>query len=230
MATIWLKRRGWEDGEVPDVCAKCGEHAPDRVEKTFSWVPSWVYLLILVHLLVMLVVVFVVRQRRRALVPLCDAHKNHWRWRNLLTLWSFVALVLGALVSLGVVLALADPDELSDTLAAWAVIVLLFGFIAWVIAMAVVHSGAIRALEFSRRGIRLTNVSVKFRDAYEEVLDREEEERYGGNRIDLDRSVRERWNEQRRRPQPRSGDQQEQVRKEEEDELPPPKRDRYRRE
>jgi hypothetical protein len=93
MASVWLKRRGWQDGDVPDVCMKCGRKAYDRVQKTFLWMPGWVYVLILAGLLIFAIVALCVRERRTTSLPLCEEHKNHWYWRNLWAGLSFLLVV-----------------------------------------------------------------------------------------------------------------------------------------
>jgi hypothetical protein len=223
MATVWLRRREWQDGDVPDVCMKCGRYAPDRVRKTLTWVPRWVFLLILVNLLVLLVVAFAVRQTRQARLPLCDGHKNDWGWRNAFGLWSFLALAAVALVGLGLVLALAEEADLEDALFGW-VGFLLGGLLFWFIAFVIVNSGAVRAMEFTMRSIRLTNVSAEFRDAVEDEFEGGGGSRYGSG-PDLDRSVRERWGERKPR---KATEEPGRIRKEPAENDPPRRSDRYR--
>src|SRR5262249_61035518 len=105
--------------------------------------------------------------------------------------WSFLALAAVALVGLGLVLALAEEADLEDALFGW-VGFLFGGLLLWFIAFVIVSSGAVRAMEFTKKSIRLTNVSAKFRGAVWAEFEGEEGARYGSS-PDLDRSVRERW-------------------------------------
>jgi len=56
MATLRLGARPWDDAEMPDVCMRCGAPAEVRKQKTFSWHPGWLYVLLLVNVLVFAIV------------------------------------------------------------------------------------------------------------------------------------------------------------------------------
>ena len=222
MATVWLKRRGWEEGEVPDVCMQCGREAPDRVAKTFTWMPNWIFLFLLlggIGVIVTVIVALSLRQQRRAVVPLCEKHVNHWRWRSRVA-WATLVLFLAANGMFALAVSfLGNPDDRVLLVCAG----LLLSFLVWVVVVAIVYSGAIKAMEFSKRAIRLAKVSREFVEAYEDQLDREERWRYGDPDL-IDRTVRERWNQ---RPQgPASNELREHVREESPEEDYPS--DRYR--
>src|SRR5262245_50518463 len=111
MAAIWLDEHEWRDGEVPNVCMRCGDDATDCKKHSFGWVPSWVYITILVGLPVLLIVALISRQRRRIWVPLCERHRDHWRWRTLIT-WGTLGALLVGIALLAVAAAVATNDEL----------------------------------------------------------------------------------------------------------------------
>jgi hypothetical protein len=184
------------------------------LDKDFRWVPSWVYILILVSLPIFLIVLFCVMQRRRVTVPLCQEHRRHWSGRT--------RLVLGSLLALAVVVAvvmcteLLLPNASGEMIEAGAIVGLL-GFFAWLVLAAIVQSGTIRALEFTPTEIKLCGVSRDFVDAYEDDLDERERR--------IARRARERWDERRARPR----DPDERVRQEERRERDEG-RDRYREE
>jgi hypothetical protein len=188
MAAVWLDRRAWQEGDVPNVCLRCGGPAPDRVRKVFYWTPYWVYLLIFINLLVMLIVALALRKKRTTWVPLCEKHKGHWRRRQLF-IWGSLAGIVAVVVLSGVLVSqLGDPDG-----AGVIVAMTVLGLLAWVICAIVAQSTAIRATEFSKREIHLAGVSEEFVDAYE--ADLEEEAPPIHNRADLDKAVRQRWSE-----------------------------------
>ena len=201
MAVVWLDEAGWGDGELPDVCLECGGPAPDRVRKTFVYQPAWAYLFIFLGLLGLAIAILVTRKQRHSLVPMCPEHENYWRNRNL---WAFGTFLIAILVAtLGVVAA--NQARVGDV-PILVLGVILSCLIGWLVAVAVIHHGTIRATEFSTRSIKLTKVSPEFVDAYEEYLD--EEKSRAEQKTRRDRAARQRWNEsptspergERRRP------------------------------
>ena len=94
MASVWLERDGLADEELPAVCVACGRHAEHRVPRTFSHIPPWVFILVLVNLLLVVIVALAVRQRQKAVVPVCDRHRGYWTRRTLLLGLSFLGLGL----------------------------------------------------------------------------------------------------------------------------------------
>src|SRR5947209_3408531 len=94
MAVIRLGRYTGEEDDLPDVCMKCGAPATLRKRKQLSWYPRWVYFLLLVHILVFAIVALATTKRRTVSAPLCDEHKNHWMWRQLVVFLGFAAVVI----------------------------------------------------------------------------------------------------------------------------------------
>jgi hypothetical protein len=178
---------------LPDVCMKCGATATVRKSKMFSWHPPWVFVLLLIGLLPFIIVALIMTKRKTVEVPFCEAHKNHWLWRTLVIVLSFVGI---AVVGIVVYSAMMEPagrrggagDELIGLLCMASVL----GLIVWIILVAVLQMTAIRASEITDRGIRLSGVAPEFVSAVEQ-------DHFGG-RFDLDRGVREHWRAGRERP------------------------------
>ena len=173
MATVRLDQRGWEDGDLPDVCMLCGGHAPNRVKKTFVHQQPWVISL---------------QARRVALVPMCREHRNHWWKRSLLAYGPFLsALVLDFML----VRAVDDMDPDSPiAIASYAFG--LFALMASLVVGIVIQWRTIRATEISERSLILVNVSPKFVEAYEKFLDEEVSRQ---QMVRLGRDARQRWND-----------------------------------
>ena len=61
---------------LPPYCVKCGSNEVTRVDKSFSWLNPWYYLLLFLYLGILLVYV-IFRKKVRLSVPLCESHNNH---------------------------------------------------------------------------------------------------------------------------------------------------------
>jgi hypothetical protein len=195
MASVKLRNPNFYDDALPDVCMKCGAQAVVYKAKTFSWHPGWVYLLVFVGLLPAVIVALILTKRVRLRVPLCERDRNHWLWRTGGLLASFLALViLGCLAATALVEQGPRGGRAGD-LFGFVCIAVVGGLVAWVIAAAVVSATTIRATEITDRSITLAGVSRAFADAYYE----------GDQRSfarDVERTVRERWREDRSEPRP----------------------------
>ena len=198
MATVRLESYDGEVCDLPEICMKCGAPSSVHKNKTFSWYPPWVGVLLLAGLIPYLIVAAIVTKRCRVEVPLCDQHKSHWLMRQLLVLLSLLGLL-----ALGVVFMIAGAAA-SDAAAAsnkgsgnnpvfaflcvgWLVLML-----GWIILAVIVQYTTIRPSEITDTSIRLTSVSEVFAEACDEERPR--------SRARLDRAARERWNDGERRP------------------------------
>jgi hypothetical protein len=167
MATLEMGRRPLEDEDVPDLCMQCGAPAEVHREKTFSWYPPWVFVLLLAGLLPFIIVALVLTKKKRVPVPLCRAHRNHWAWRNAVILLSFlglVGLVIGVSVLLNVAAGPNGFDQYGGLVCAGSVV----GLVVWLVVVAVLQQTAIRPTEITDSSITLTGVSKEFVRAYEE--------------------------------------------------------------
>src|SRR3954467_799359 len=116
MARGELSWREVRDDDFPYLCLRCGALPCERVPKTFRWMPWWKPL-VAVPLGVFLVpfgaVPLVGKTLYRTLisklatpqemlvgVPICPAHRHHWRWRQSAS-W-------GGLIALGVAVVAAE--------------------------------------------------------------------------------------------------------------------------
>lgn len=174
--------------ELPDVCMQCGESAALRKRKKFSWYPQWVWLLLFCGWLPFIIVALVLTKRCTVEASLCEQHKNHWLWRQLLVLGSLLGVIaVGVVAWMAVLAAENDADETLSGLVCGGSVVLL---IVWVILAVVVQSTSIRPKEITDRGITLTGVAPAFVEAYERAWRIVPEH--------LDDVARERWNDSRR--------------------------------
>jgi hypothetical protein len=191
MATVKLRDPDRSGDDLPDLCMKCGAPAMVYKAKTFSWHPSWVYVLLFVGLLPFVIVALIMTWRRTVRVPLCDAHRNHWLGRSLVIFGLFFGLL--ALGFAAFLLSVQEgPRGGRQDFTGWVCLGWLVGLIAWLVVTAVLSQTAIRATEITDRSITLAGVSRAFADAYDE--DRREISR------DVERTVRERWRPGRDQP------------------------------
>jgi hypothetical protein len=192
MPAVWLDERDCLGGVFPDVCLKCGQPAPGRVRRTFTWMPGWVYLTLLAHLFVFLIVALIVRKSQYAEVPMCDRHHGHWFWRYVLVFTTLVGAVAGVV---GLIVLIENLPPGADT-----TIVFVLGIpavlLAWFTLALVAGLTAIRPLKISQGGMKLTGVCQEFVSAYTgSHLQREL--RF----TDVDRAAAERWSDRgARRP------------------------------
>lgn len=187
MATVRLSPLPIEEEDVPDRCMQCGAPAAVYREKTFSWYPPWVYVLLLAGLLPFLIVALVLTKKKRVPVPLCHAHRNHWAWRNAVMLLSFLGLGGLAIAAVVLVNMAAGPngfDQYSGFICGGSVV----GLIVWLVVVAVLQQTAIRPTEITDDSVTLTGVAKEFVRAYEENRgafrrrDRDDERWEGGRR------------------------------------------------
>jgi hypothetical protein len=190
MPTVKLSEYECRRGLLPGVCMFCGAPATTRVERRFSWHPSWVYLLILINLLVTLIVALILTKKMTVRVPVCDEHEGFWRRRMLILVLTFL-LVAACCTAALVYLAYLPPavnDELTPWLCGGGVIL----FFAWLIVAAIYSSAGVRPTEITESFISLSKVHEDFVDALrdERARDREEGDRrrnrYGDERDDYD--------------------------------------------
>lgn len=174
--------------ELPDVCMQCGEPASVRKRKKFSWFPPWIWILLFCSWVPFLIVALVMTKRRTVEAPLCEEHKNHWFWRQLLVVGSLFGVLAVGVVAWSAVIANEGVDDggLSGFVCLGAVVL----GVLWLILAVIVQSTSIRVKEITDRNMTLTGVAPAFVAAYEETW------RVPPQR--LDELARERWNSGRR--------------------------------
>src|SRR5579871_4414997 len=98
MASVELESYRGKVRDLPEVCMRCGAPATVVRSRKFSWQPQWVIVLLFFGLLPYLIVAIILTKRARVEVPLCDTHKNHWRWRLFFLIGGPLILVGGGLI------------------------------------------------------------------------------------------------------------------------------------
>jgi hypothetical protein len=178
MASIELSRYEAEEGDLPDVCMRCGALATERKRRLFISHPVWVYLLIPFCYLPYLVVAIILTQRVRCYTLFCPRHKNYWRNRTLL-IWGALPVVL-VLIFSSLILASALSDRLGkssqDALFGSACIgslVLLFG---WLASIPLVQELAIHPAHVTERRLTLKRIAPAFAEAVDEYREQQLDE------------------------------------------------------
>ncbi|HEY7313795.1 MAG TPA: hypothetical protein VH643_30880 [Gemmataceae bacterium] len=192
MATVRLESYDSEVHDLPEICMKCGAPSSVRKNKTFSWYPPWVGVLLLAGLVPYLIVAAIVTKRCRVEVPLCDQHKSHWLMRQLLVLLSLLGLLALGGVFMGVAIAASDKGSGNNPVFGFVCVGWLVLMVGWIVLACIVQYTTIRPSEITDTSIRLTSVSEVFVEACDEERPR--------SRARLDRAARERWSDGERRP------------------------------
>jgi hypothetical protein len=188
---LWINPRENAIYDLPRVCMKCGADATNRKLKQFQWYPPWTLLLGLLGIWPFLIVALILTKRMRVEMQFCDQHKHHFLTRTLLGVGGVLGLLAIGFLAF-VVSVNSKPGNQSNELMP----LLCFGWIAAMVVYLIVTSviymlTTIRPTRITERDITLTHVSPEFVRAVEEeeaALER-----------DIDREVRERWREDRRR-------------------------------
>lgn len=173
MADVRLGKYEAREGRLPPVCLRCG--APASMSRrmvfycrpwwAFVFVPWWVYSVILLAVPCLLLLLLVGR-RARAVCPLCELHKHHWLWRNL------VFAGAGLLpVAFFVLFLIVDPLSSLWPRSMRTGLSLLFTAIAYggppvfLACFLLLRYTAIYATEITSNSITLTGVAVEFVEA-----------------------------------------------------------------
>lgn len=161
MAVVRLGRHEAEKGALPPVCMRCGAPATLTKAKRFRWYPSWVNILILVGLLPYIIVAAIMTKRMRVAAPLCDAHRHHGLWNDVLVPCLLAAVFIvpcGGGFFINTVFKIKGGESLGLVI----VFSLLLGLVAWIITAVVVGARTIRPEEIADRSITLKGVSEVF--------------------------------------------------------------------
>jgi hypothetical protein len=194
MADVRLEFYDLDAEELPDVCMRCGQPSTVRPMKQFSWMPYWA------RVVPPIISVWFVK-RRRAPIPLCDQHKNHWLIPRLIGYGGAGVLLL--LVVVGAMMVAVDagnnpggaPPLISLLLMSLAGVLL----IAWLITMIVLAVTRINAVEITDDTITLKNVHSDFTRAYREMT-------RGNISPEVEEIVREKWGKSSGRRAPENDD------------------------
>jgi hypothetical protein len=156
---------------------RCGAPSEFVKRKTFSWVPGWTYVLLLAGLLPCVIVQAILTKRKRVCAPLCRAHTGHWAWRTAFVIGGLCAVIVGGIAAAILAESLSPrlrQQGVGGILCAGCAVLALI----WLIAAAVIQSGAIRPAEITDDDITLIGVSREFADAYQEGGRRRRRRRY----------------------------------------------------
>ncbi len=176
--------------DLPELCMKCGAPATVHKQKTFSWFPPWVWVLLFVcGLLPFAIVAMILTKRRTIGAPLCEEHKNHWLWRQLVIVGGFFALIaIGFMSAIASDISRGGDDTVGGLLCGMT----LVGLVIWLIAAVILQAAAIRASEITDTSLTLTGVSDAFIEAFEQE--------WRPSAVRLDELAAERWNQGKRLP------------------------------
>jgi hypothetical protein len=167
---IYFHEASGED--FPRMCMKCGARADCDVPQTFSWMPGWVTILIVLFMcvgflgfIVWIITALTTRKTMSIVAPMCYRHQGHWRVRKLYT-WLGLLFWIGYLVAL-VALGSEIPKDVLTPL----IVVGLIGAFLWLISALLIMNGAIKAIDIRDRWMELVNVNRDFADAWNDMID-----------------------------------------------------------
>ncbi len=197
MADIRLDLPSEAPPSLPDVCLQCGVPATGRQVRTFSWSPWWTgVLVVLCSPLIFAAVGLILMKRRRLEVPLCEQHRDWWRWRQHLLMGSLIFNMVGGGVFMLCLDAFPSRDEgLFFSLAGIAV-----GLLVWLAAVFSLRVASPRPGKITTTSVKLWGVAEQFARAQQ-----------GGGALpsaQLDEAARKHWNPNDPRPH---GDEEEHV-------------------
>ena len=162
MGVVRLSRRQAEHDDLPRLCLRCGKPATVRRGKTFSKSQGWTFVTIFLGGLPYLLCCALFRDRLRVRVPLCDGHRNHFRWQAGI-LWGGVVLV-GSMFAASLALIGCVPHDYESL--PFQISGGTFG--AWMLILLINRLWGIAAASVNDREAVLVGVSNRFAKACEE--------------------------------------------------------------
>lgn len=174
MPSVRLSRYEAEEGDLPDVCMRCGAPAAVRKRYAFTWHPLWTYLLLPFGFLPYVVVAAVLTQRVRCYTLLCERHKWHWLVRTLVVWGGFALMLLLIVGGFALMMALGEGQTggAKDRLFGLFCVGMVALILAWLISIPVTQVTAIHPTESTHRTVTLARVSPAFIDALLDHRDR----------------------------------------------------------
>jgi hypothetical protein len=165
MASLIVQDQYHETLAETDACMRCGQPAVVLKYRRFSWCPQWVYLLLLVGLIPCAIVALILTKRKKLNIPLCEAHKNHWLWRQLVVVGGFLAFIALGFAAM-VLMGSQQGGRRGDDVAGFICLGAAGLGLVWLITAVIVQQTAIRPTKITDRAITLTNVSKEFVQAF----------------------------------------------------------------
>jgi hypothetical protein len=202
MPTVKLSKYECSRDLLPPVCAFCGAPAAGFRERKFSWHPSWVWVLILVHVIVAVIVALILTKRMVVRVPVCEQHTGYWSRRTGVLTGTFLVVATIGIAAFTYLVAQQQPGA-NDELAGWLCGASLISLFIWLVFAAIYTNRGVRPIEITDRFIRLVGVHEDFVAALEADRDRDADERDRRVRYG---DVRDDYDDEPERPPPRSRD------------------------
>jgi hypothetical protein len=129
--------------------------------RSFSWIPRWVMVLILVSPIIYLIVAVVLRKTMAVQTPLCGEHRNYWRSRDLFVYGGFGFSFLVAVAY--IVAAITLPAGLPGGYVPWMILGgAVFG---WLVSAVFIQGTSIGVGEITDERIVLIRCHQDFVDA-----------------------------------------------------------------
>ena len=115
--------------DLPDICVVTGDQEDlVRVRKTLVWVPSWIYLLLLINLLVLLIVYLIVRKKCTVSYCMSRSVRNGGRIK---TLAGVLAMIVGGIS--GVLIGSGNQAEIG----------LAVGIVSFLVGLVLLYAGGL---------------------------------------------------------------------------------------
>lgn len=160
-------------GRLPEVCMVCGAPSTRTVNRTFFWVPQWMYFLV-----GLLILILVFRKSMTLNVPVCPRHRYYWSIKTAIMSVGVVAILtlLFAIPFYYIESARGTPAMNSDFINRdiWLISLGIF-LVNGIILTLIVRSG-VRPTLIDRDGIEFKCVALEFEQALEEKRQRERED------------------------------------------------------
>src|SRR5262245_49905302 len=162
MSTVRLTRYECERNLLPRVCTRCGLPATGDVRfGLFSPVGNVMLgTLLIVCPPLFLVAGHVLSRRHHFQVPMCELDKTDWKWRDRITTWTYLVLVVGAYCAAAILIVFPPRDW--ETTWFWAGLGYMAVVYSWLPPAVLAFTRTVRTTKVMKRGIRLSGVHPDF--------------------------------------------------------------------
>jgi hypothetical protein len=166
MATIRLGRYEAQQGDFPPVCIRCGLPACVYRRRAFDQNPWWMYLTLALAVLPFFILAVFLSKRVVVCAPLCQLHKDHWRWRSLVLFAAVAVNAFGWLAALSVVTELFVRFQAAYDFGMFVLMfTTLIGPVFLTVLALVLQLTAVRATRVTDTGVTLAGVAPEFIEA-----------------------------------------------------------------
>jgi hypothetical protein len=180
MAIVELTKQESKEGRLPPVCMRCGAPATIDQHTVLYWRPWWVslsfYPSIAFYFIPFLILDSLFGKKAGLHAPMCELHRNHWRWRLLILYGAFATSVLLFVAGMAIGFDLADRvrsvPNMGETLQTGGAVMVLFayfGILVVAIAAPLMKRTGIHAKQISGDRIILVGVADEFGHALAEA-------------------------------------------------------------